>query len=228
MKPDYVYDIDDCQYDDTFQIGIVININSAHTCLHCGIAYNLTKEKDVLHQYTKLSHDKGIDKFMCIIKPSFNITQQKAMTPFLTYMAKKVDEDNLKIPYGFRYENYSKYDEKEGFILNGDTSGLTCATFILTIFHTFGIDLIDLEHWPIRDDDKKWEKHTKQICNIYKERNDMSREQILQMESEIGSKRYRPEEVAVSSALYDGNAADSNTIIRDGQELYNYLLTKSS
>ena len=54
----------------------------------------------------------------------------------------------------------------------------------------------------------------------------MSREQILQMESEIGSKRYRPEEVAVSSALYDGNAADSNTIIRDGQELYNYLLTK--
>ena len=98
----------------------------------------------------------------------------------------------------------------------------------MTIFHTFGIDLIDLGHWPIRDDDKKWEKHTKQICNIYKERNDMSREQILQMESEIGSKRYRPEEVAVSSALYDGNAADSNTIIRDGQELYNYLLTKSS
>ena len=52
-----------------------------------------------------------------------------------------------------------------------------------------------------------------------------TRDQILEMEKEIGCKRYCPHEVAVSSALHSGGPASSDIIIKEGESLYDYLIS---
>ena len=225
MKPDYVYDLKDCQFDEDFQMGVVISINKSKTIVHCGLAYNLSDGIEVLHLFNKIQHDCGKGRFMCIIRPSMNSIQQKAVTPLLEVIAQKVDNEKFNMPYGFKYDEYSYFDKENGFVLGKDTSGFTCATFVLTLFRTFGMELIDLESWPSRAEDSEWEIRTKQCCYSLKGFNDITREQILKMEKEIGSKRYCPHEVAVSSALHNGSPASADIIIKEGENLYDYLIS---
>lgn len=148
---------------------------------------------------------------------------QDSLCSFLEVLAESIDNGEIRIPYAYRYENYSDFDANNHLILDEQSNGLTCATFILTIFHHVGIDLINLDRWPHRDEDEIKEKDTKHVFWNYKERIDVSRDHLLKMEKEIGCKRYSPEEVAISSALYNDSSASSEQIIESGKELYEYI-----
>jgi hypothetical protein len=97
------------------------------------------------------------------------------------------------IPYGFSSPT-DCFDDETGAYLFGPTAlGLTCATFVLAVFHRAGLPLVVYESWPTeRPGDRPWQEKIVQLL----ERTGAATEHVAAVRSEIGSVRFRPEEVA--------------------------------
>ncbi|MEQ1571873.1 MAG: hypothetical protein ABMA64_39970 [Myxococcota bacterium] len=51
----------------------------------------------------------------------------------------------------------STFDLSGRLVLAPGSRGLTCATFVMAVFRTSGVELVDEDEWPIRvDDDRGW------------------------------------------------------------------------
>ena len=102
------------------------------------------------------------------------------------------------IPYAFDLPNEC-FDADSMRFLAATKHGLTCATFVLAVFETVGLSLIDSETWPEREDDIDW-KST--IIEKLKGRAETSH--IQNIESQLHFARFRPEEVAASATIAPG------------------------
>lgn len=227
MKAAYVYNIDEIPHEEDCLLGVVININRGwHKQRHCGIAFNLHGELRVLHLATHnvVQCDREFNGFICWVKPEMHSSLQQAFCAYLEFIGDTVENgNNDKIPYGFLYDEYARIDTDGKLYLGGKECGLTCATFVLTLFASKGFRLIDLETWLPRDEDRSW---FFQILAYFKGsvvRNKMSISHFKRIFSEIGCPRFRPEEIAVSSALYNKGAAKTEDIRQAGGELLDYL-----
>lgn len=101
------------------------------------------------------------------------------------------------IPYAFSPPS-DCFDAQSGaFILGPTRNGLTCASFVLGVFHSAGLPLIQYDEWPPRRaGDEEW-----QLSIIEQlEKDGASAEHIHAVQAEVGSVRYRPEDVAGASA----------------------------
>jgi hypothetical protein len=99
------------------------------------------------------------------------------------------------IPYGFCPPS-DCFDATTGEYLFGPTQyGLTCATFVLAIFHRAGIVLVHYETWPVnRPGDAEWQTS---IVDALRNTSTATPEHIRAVQSDVGATvRYRPEEVA--------------------------------
>src|SRR5207244_3387276 len=54
------------------------------------------------------------------------------------------------IPYAFRHCNNDRFNSQTGELMLGDGLGLTCSTFVLTVFESVYLPLIDFNGWEIR------------------------------------------------------------------------------
>ncbi|WLD14897.1 hypothetical protein [Planctellipticum variicoloris] len=111
-------------------------------------------------------------------------------------IGRKVWRSNGKrVPYGFSHPN-DAFDAATGQLLFGPTRhGLTCASFVLAVFHCAGIPLIDYDDWPARPDDADWQR---QIIETLELRN-CDKAHVVDVRGQIGAVRYRPGEVAGAS-----------------------------
>jgi hypothetical protein len=117
----------------------------------------------------------------------------------------------LGLPYGLHYDNTS-FDLDSGMLMLSESQcGLTCATFILAVFWSEEVKLIDAESWPARVEDKS--QHQK-ILNLLTTRSNASAEHIAKVTKEVGCARFRPEEVAASAAFSPQPAASAQIIER--------------
>jgi hypothetical protein len=101
------------------------------------------------------------------------------------------------IPYAFS-EPGGAFDATTGELLLGPSRfGLTCASFVLAVFHAAGLQLVDHASWP-RDrlGDRQWQQ---QVVTRMQGRADT--EHVEHVRGEIGAVRYRPEEVAAAVAI---------------------------
>jgi len=100
-------------------------------------------------------------------------------------------------PYGFN---------ASGEIFDRDTGsplplpigqGLTCATFVIAAHRARGIELLDIETWPNRPEDAVWQAHIIGVLRTHCESRGISADAHLQgLERDVGSIRFRPDEVA--------------------------------
>lgn len=101
--------------------------------------------------------------------------------------------------------------------------GLTCATFILAVFEAAGISLIKYDTWPEnRPSDFEWQK---QIITALRRTRSATPEHIKAVEGDVGSARYRPEEVA-GAATANPLPADFPLAAERGQQILERLETK--
>jgi len=101
------------------------------------------------------------------------------------------------LPYGLSYAR-GAFDPLNGkLLLDPGSSGLTCATFVLAIFQTCGIQLVQAETWPRRDDDEEWQR---QVVEALRQRG-AKQDHVAALCQEIGCFRFRPPEVAAASSL---------------------------
>ena len=122
-------------------------------------------------------------------------------------ICRKVWRSNQNVvPYAFSSPNDCFEQSTGRFLLGPTRHGLTCATFVLAVFETAGLSLIQYETWPdYRTGDQQWQES---ILDLLRERQPpASAEHIAAISSEIGAVRYRPEEVASAATVSELPAA---------------------
>lgn len=102
------------------------------------------------------------------------------------------------IPYAFSDPQGSLDRATGAFLIGNSRHGLTCSSFVLAVFHAVGLQLAAYGTWPVdRAGDREWQQS---IIDQLQQRN-AGQEHLDNIRAEIGSVRYRPEEVAAATAL---------------------------
>jgi hypothetical protein len=109
-------------------------------------------------------------------------------------------EDGFLIPYSLFFKSTSFTDE--GVLKLGDNElGLSCSTFVLAILEKAGVQLIKLDDWDVREEDKSAHSDLIVLLRKYQRGFSISTTHIENVEKEVGCVRYRPQEVAAAAIL---------------------------
>jgi hypothetical protein len=110
-------------------------------------------------------------------------------------LCRLIRANGTRIPYAFRLDLNAQFCTRTGSLLTlGESIGLTCSHFVIVVFQSIGIQLVDLVDWPVRAGDiakqrvyLQWLNRTRGVTPAF----------IARAESEIGNHpRVRSEEVA--------------------------------
>lgn len=207
-------------------IGVVVNLNKDRKQFHCGLAFRMGEGFNILHlaHHNDLECDNGCDNFQVFVIPSIPRDLQIPFIQMCRAIKDDVDEGHKNVAYGLSYDEFAIYADGK-LNLAGNEIGLTCATYVLTLFHSVGIDLVDIHNWPAREDDRSWFERVKKLFGIYRIKIylGMTKDHQTKILNEGFGPRFRPEEVAVSSALYKGGPADTQLIWDHGARLHHYM-----
>lgn len=199
------------------KIGIVISHDEEQ--FHCGISYELDKGFKVLHLawHHHLEFTEDSNEFTHWIKPNIHEIRQKMISTKCRRIKNNLHK--MPVPYALLYDQTTF--NQEGILMLGENEhGLTCATFVLAVFNSCGIKLIDTEHWPIREEDKVWHE---QIIRILNSSRSVSMEHKRNVANEKGCARFRPEEVGMSSTFLP-QPGPIEEIIQKGKLLRDYIM----
>lgn len=227
-KQNYVFDIPTNMKETNCILGVAVSLQKVDDQFHCGLAFGMNGEQvTILHLtgHNGLRCSSKWGTFKVFIKPNIDIDRQIAFLPLCKLIINNMGKEGFEVKYGLRYDEYAEYDENGILHLGEHEIGLTCATYVLTLFHSVGFDLVDIHNWPMREGDKKW---LEKILETYsdpavKQHVSMTKEHLDKMRAEDVTSRFRPEEVAVSSALFKGKAAQTEEIWKHGEMLSQYM-----
>ena len=93
--------------------------------------------------------------------------------------------NSQEILYGLRFSYDVKFGNYTGEIELGEMRGVTCATFVLAIFNSYGFRLLDIDSWEPRDEDVEWQHW---ISGVFHDHDP-------DIASEMPCLRFRPQEV---------------------------------
>lgn len=124
------------------------------------------------------------------------------------------------IPFGLDFEPAGFDDNTGCWLLGSGEVGLTCATFVASVFARFGFPVVDPAQWPIRAEDQPVQDT---LVDALESRN-VSTAYVESQRNKIGlMARFRPEEVAASCASPDKPLNHRDAIPR-GTKLLKQLL----
>ena len=130
-----------------------------------------------------------------------------------------------RVPYGFSVPD-GFFDDKTGKILPGeDKVGLTCATFILAVFHMTGITLINYDSWKPRKADCKAQVKLYGNLKKYKDRLKIKQVELNNIRNQIKGIRYRPEEV-IAASMTDSKINTMRQLEPLGREVVEQILNQ--
>lgn len=129
---------------------------------------------------------------MAWVIPALDELESSSLAARCRTIAKKQSEG--RIPYGFVYRGAS-------FSLDGELElgmgelGLTCATFVLAVFKSTSIELVERQSWPIRDGDESFRDG---IVEVVRSLDEEAAKALL---AEPRCARFRPTEVAGATTV---------------------------
>lgn len=95
-------------------------------------------------------HSDEFDRDSCFAIPHIDPLRAKA----IAQLCQLVAETRPVIPYSFRLDLNMRFCTTTGQLLTlGESFGLTCSHFVVVLFLSAGINLIDLEGWKVRSED---------------------------------------------------------------------------
>ena len=189
---------------------------------HIGILHR-TKDSvpEFLHLawHCLLQNDSELPDYLTVwVAPTVPRERQRSIAAFCRRVWRKNAKDG--IPYAFSKPCKSFDASTAAFLIGPSRYGLTCATFVLAVFDAAGIPLADYLTWTLdRPGDRQWQK--KIIRTL--EHQQVEQEHIDHLRKEAGAVRYRPEEVAASTALAPPPAA-----FPDAEKLGEQILNRIS
>ena len=99
--------------------------------------------------------------------------------------------------YGFEFQE-TGFDSTGHLRLGPADHGLTCTTFVMSVFAYARVPLVDTTTWQTRDDDVEAQR---QLFKMLRNEPRASRQHLQAVQQEIGCMRYRPEEILAASTL---------------------------
>jgi hypothetical protein len=194
---------------------------------HIALAYRADNSKVMLlhlgwHQ--ALYHHEWHGKYQWLEVRGLDRELQETFADWAVLVAEA--SPGTPIPYSIIFHPGQNFDVRGHFINQNDGSGLTCATFLLALFSDYNLPLIDIDSWPeSRNGDLKW------VRKILKK----LRDEVLynrlppwawieQAKRRHMLKRFRPEEVFVTAAMYSGEPLKFSVVESAGYKI-NALIT---
>ena len=158
------------------------------------------------------------EELSCLwIAPEVEPEIAPALQQLCKVICDKYARNKRSIAYALRYEK-GAFDPASGEFLTEDGHGLTCATFVLALFASYGVQLVSGGEWIAGRDaarvaeDRVWQEMIvgelrSRLEKMRKWRGIDAREieeleaHIAAVEGEIGCARFRPEEVAAAGTV---------------------------
>lgn len=128
------------------------------------------------------------------------------------------------IPYAFRFNRRARFSNLTGELMLPDGVGLSCSTFVLTVFESCGVSLIDLTQWPARPEDEAQQARLLRFMEtgIPRFSPPASPVHIARVRNELPCARVRPEEAAASAMVHD-RPATFDQVERGGRLILEWL-----
>jgi hypothetical protein len=200
---DRVYTVRERPFDDLQHVGIVITLlRERPGQRHVGILHKdeSTKEVRVLHLawHNKLKNNLPKSSYAWVDPP---ILERRARQ--VAAFCRRVYRANSSgIPYAFSPASDCFSEHTGKFLLGPNRNGLTCSSFVLGVFHSAGLPLIQYDTWPeSREGDDEWQRYI--IDQLTESGAALTHIRAVQSEVAAGAVRYRPEEVAGAGTAED-------------------------
>lgn len=160
--------------------------------LHTGILYKAEDESiRVLHFcWNNDGRDQPAAPIYHWVALGVRLSVKKSLAAFCRLVA--ACDALADVAWCFRYNPALVFERGTGRLLGPGGEGLTCATFVLAMFKSIGVSLVDLDSWEPRPCDVWWQEHILP-------RTTTAHAELLR--AQLGSIRYRPEEVAAAARL---------------------------
>lgn len=137
-----------------------------------------------------------------------------------TFCASIFESNPNGIPYGVCIDGAS-FSEEGFFIAEEKYAGMTCATFVINVFHSQGFLIIDSEKWSVRETDRAWQEQILRILENHAPKEYVESQKQRIQQGHVA--RFRPEEVAIAAAL--SNAPHGLDILEEpAKELLNSII----
>jgi hypothetical protein len=196
-------------YDQLETVGIAIRWNAEYDQMHVGVLHRLDDDVQLCHlkfhhMLAREAPDKGYFWADCGM---FSGGEGRASNGryFAIFVADA--SHNPAIPFGYAFdENCFSNDGSYQPMEIG--KGLTCATFIIALFHSAGYPIIMLDTWRHRTEDVAWQKKTLDVLRLC-----ATREHVDAASAYVSQFRYRPEEVA-AAAVHPSPPLDFDESVR--------------
>lgn len=165
------------------------------------------------HHY--LENDTPPDECYCWVQLDW--MNKTVATSIIDWCLEVAEINKNSIQYSILYGGDSHFDTNSQFVDGPPGFGLTCATFVLDIFHNFGLELLDIEGWTHREGDKQWADF---ILDMLKKTRHVSQEHLEAQQAMMDKfVRFRPEEVAGGAALYTGRPMPMTQAVAHGEDV---------
>gem|GEM_PF-1910084 len=152
--------------------------------------------------------------------PALHVESEILRKQFLDHCMNLVEKNPGGVPYGLCYGEGDHFDpETKQFVSRDGAAGLTCATFVLELFRSYGIDLADRQTWVERAGDQVWAD--RMFSNLRNFGGPEIAERVRAQVEKFNLKpmRFRPEEVAAAGALYEGSPLTMSEVEPHGKRI---------
>lgn len=169
---------------------------------HCGILYRDGSDTIwLLHLKWHLRlRQQDISEDLNLNYRFVQVKRHKSILKHLAVICSKVARENSDVPYGFNPD--VSIDPDTGIIeIKSSGSGLTCATFILSVLKSQALELLREDEWPY-DANQKWQAAIIEMLEDQHVTPNISEEHLRLMKEDVGKvRRFTPQEVVGSSTL---------------------------
>jgi hypothetical protein len=179
-------------FDTVEDLGIVIRTLGAQRQVHIGMLYKIGAAGPFnlnLRDHLDLRNEPPTDSY-CWMQIELDEINRRLLASLCKVIASK----SQSVPYGFTYNG--QYFTKGGDYLPHDLGhGLTCATFVMALFETYSIPVLQAGQWGPADlPDQGWQ--VQRVQQIAAARGSFLSQAIAQF---VGHPRYNPEHVAAGA-----------------------------
>jgi hypothetical protein len=171
---------------------------TSHGNTHTGVAYRNAKAEvrffhQAFHHVTRegpiaIESEQMGGPFFCVVL-SVEEDRARAIAGFWEFIASLGEQ----IGYALRDDPDALFDPNTGTLVLPNGKGLSCSTFVLTLFRSVRLPLIDTAGWP---SDRPGDREAQQTLVRFLEQHCGDREHVEAVRREIGCERVRPEEIA--------------------------------
>lgn len=192
-----IYDPRTKPFDDVDRLGVVIK--KTDTGAHVGILYKHEESTALICHLAWHFVFKGSDQpdssYFWLQSPLDEYNRRT-----IASAVHRLAERNFRyVPYSPRYAGGAYFAGDLQYLRSEAGEGLTCATFILSIYSLFAIELLDRSTWQPRETDSEFKMWVIETLKNHSSHKPGIAEHIKAIEEAPLEVRFRPEEVAAGA-----------------------------